>query len=69
MKAEEVVLVAATGAGVGAAARNVGITTGNVLYDVVLGGVIAFLGWYTDYDGISDFVEGFGIGFALDAAL
>ena len=68
MKSEEVVLVAAVGAGSGAVAHQF-LSTGNALYDVAIGAVLAVAGWYTEYDGVSDFVEGFGVGYIFDSVL
>ena len=68
MKAEEVVIIGATGAAVAAVAhQKLGISTGNALVDAALGIGLAFAGWYTEMDGISDFVEGVGIGYAFDS--
>lgn len=70
MKSEEVVLIGAAGAGTGAVIHGkFGLSTGNALLDVVIGGIVAAIGWYMDYDGVGDFVEGLGVGYAFDAAL
>lgn len=70
MKSEEVVFIGAVGAGTGAVIHGkFGISTGNAVLDVGIGVAIAAIGWYMDYDGFGDFVEGFGVGYALDAAL
>lgn len=70
MKAEEVVLIGAVGAGVGAVVHGkFGVSTGNAMFDAVIGAGIAVLGWYLDYDGAADFIEGFGVGYFMDSVL
>ena len=70
MKAEEVVLIGASGAGAGAVVHGkLGLSTGNAMIDAVIGAAIAAVGWYLDYDGVGDFVEGFGVGYFLDSVL
>ena len=63
MKSEEVVLVASAGVLTGVMAKEVGLSTGSVLLDVLLGAAVAVGGWYMKEDGISDFVEASGIGY------
>lgn len=70
MNSEEVVLIGSIGAGVGAVAHDkLGISTGNALYDAIIGLVVAGVGYYTKYDGISDGIEGAGIGYFLSSIL
>ena len=70
MKSEEVILIGATGAAVGAVAHDkFGMTTGNALLDAAIGIGIAAAGWFTDYDGGSDFIEGAGIGYFFASVL
>lgn len=70
MKSEEVVLVGAAGAAVGAVAHGkLGLSTGNAVFDAAIGAGVAVLGWYLDYDGVGDFVEGFGVGYFFDSVL
>jgi hypothetical protein len=69
MKGEEVAIVASVGATVGVLSRSIGLTTGNTIIDAGIGVGIAALGWYLDYDGVGDAVEGFGIGYFLGAVL
>lgn len=69
MKAEEVVLIAAVGASAGAVSRKLGLTTGNSAFDAVIGLAIAGIGWFMDYDGAGDFIEGYGVGYFFDSVL
>lgn len=70
MKSEEVILIGATGAAVGVVAHDkFSMTTGNALLDAAIGIGIAAAGWFTDYDGGSDFIEGAGIGYFFASVL
>ena len=69
MKGEQVALVAAFGAGIGATTHSVGINTGNRVVDAAIGIGLAVAGWYIDHDGVGDFVEGFGVGYFLASVL
>ena len=63
-------MIGAVGAGTGAVIHGkFGLSTGNALLDVAIGVIVAAIGWYMDYDGVGDFVEGLGVGYAFDAAL
>lgn len=69
LKSENVALVSAAGAGTGILAREMGLSTGNQVVDAFAGAAIAVAGYMTSYDGISDFAEGFGIGYFFDSVL
>ena len=73
MKASTIAVVDAASAVAGAYVENNIFSlqkTVNIPYaDVALGALIALAGWYTKYDGVSDAVEAFGIGYALGAIL
>jgi hypothetical protein len=69
MKQEHVVVIAAVSAGAGAVARGMGLTTGNAIFDAILGFVVAAIGYKTKMEYVSDIMEGGGIGFVLDAVL
>lgn len=72
MNAEHVAAIGAAGAAVGAIV-NEKVTspiTGSGLIPFAVGAVIAVVGWkFVDMDGVGDFVEGFGIGYAIDAVI
>lgn len=70
MKSEEVVLVGATGAAAGAVVHDkFNVSTGNAMLDAAIGIGVAFAGWYTNYDYVSDAVEGFGVGYFFASVL
>lgn len=69
MKSEELVIVSATSAALGAAMHQAGLSTGNRWLDVGLGVVVTAAGYLSNYDGLSDAVEGFGVGIVLDSIL
>ena len=69
MKQETIVIIASIGAGAGAASRNLGLTTGSAILDAGIGLALAAVGYFTSYNGGSDFVEGFGVGVFLDSVL
>ncbi|MEM3264670.1 MAG: hypothetical protein QXH07_01820 [Thermoplasmata archaeon] len=72
MNAEHVAAIGAAGAAVGAIV-NEKVTspiTGSGLIPFVVGAILAIAGWkFIDMDGVGDFVEGFGIGYAIDAVI
>lgn len=68
-KNDEVALVASVGAVMGAAARGVGLTTGNQYADAAIGAAIAGISYYLDMDGITEFGEGFGVGYFFSSIL
>ena len=41
----------------------------NSYINVAIGVGLALLGYFTNYDGVSDFIEAFGIGFVIPAGL
>ena len=72
LAAEYVAAIAAVGAGVGAVVNEkvASPVTGSGIIPAIVGIVIAVLAWkFIDMDGVGDFVEGFGIGMALDAII
>ena len=69
MKSEELVIVAAASAAAGAKARQVGLTSGSPIFDAFAGLAVAVVGFLTNVDGLSDAVEGLGVGFFLDSVL
>ena len=69
MKSEKVVLISAAGAVVGMELNALNVSTGNRIVDFVIGVGLVVAGHYMDMDGISDFVQGLGVGYALAAAL
>jgi hypothetical protein len=69
MMSAQVVLISAAGAVVGMELNKLNISTGNRYLDFAIGVGLAVVGYVTDYDGISDFVEGMGIGYAFAAIL
>lgn len=69
MKSNEVVLVGSAGFGTALAAHTLGAKTGNTYIDAGIGIVAALAGWFMDYDGLGDYVEGFGIGYFLASIL
>ncbi|MGC8621739.1 MAG: hypothetical protein ACP5U0_07500 [Caldisphaera sp.] len=42
---------------------------GNNYVNIAIGVGLALLGYFTDFDGVSDFIEAFGIGFVIPAGL
>jgi len=72
LKSEHVAAIAAVGAATGAVA-NENITspiTGSGIVPAIFGLAIAVIAYmYVDMDGVGDFLEGFGIGMAIDAIL
>ncbi|MEM3423823.1 MAG: hypothetical protein QXE51_04595 [Nitrososphaeria archaeon] len=73
MKAEEVVAIGSVGAIAGAyvntSAPVVPVLTGKGVVPAVVGLAVAVLGYFLDYDGVGDFVEGLGIGLLAGAVL
>ncbi|MEM0050104.1 MAG: hypothetical protein QXW39_06195 [Candidatus Bathyarchaeia archaeon] len=72
MNAEYVSAIGAAGAAVGAIVNEKVSSpiTGSGLIPFVVGAVIAAVAWkFIDMDGVGDFVEGFGIGMAIDAVV
>ncbi len=72
LTAEKVSLIASIGAGVGAIANEKidSPVSGQGYIPAVIGIIIAVIGYkYINIDGVGDFVEGFGVGYALDALI
>jgi hypothetical protein len=73
MKAEEVSLIAGSGAGVGAFAsryvESVVPFLNNKWINAGVGVALAVAGWVIDMDGVGDFIEGFGVGYTISAVL
>jgi hypothetical protein len=72
LKAEDVAAIGALGAATGAVVNERVKTpvTGSGILPFVAGAVIALVGWkFLDMDGVGDFVEGFGIGMAIDSVI
>jgi hypothetical protein len=72
LKSEHVSAIAALGAATGAVANEKIKTplTGSGLIPFAVGAIIAFVGYkFIKMDGAGDFVEGFGIGMAVDAII
>ncbi len=67
MKAEEVTAIGAVSGVGGYVANKFGIRTGNDLLDAGIGLALAIVGWFMDYDGVGDAVEGFGLGYFAGA--
>jgi hypothetical protein len=70
LKAEDVAAIGAIGAATGAVVNERVKTpvTGSGILPFVVGAAIALIGWkFLDMDGVGDFIEGFGIGMAVDA--
>jgi hypothetical protein len=72
LKSEHVAAIAATGAAVGAVVNEKikSPVTGSGLIPFAVGAILAVVGYkFIDMDGVGDFVEGFGIGYAIDAII
>ena len=72
LKSEQVAAIGAAGAAVGAVVNEKVKTpiTGSGLIPFAVGAILAILGYkFIDMDGVGDFVEGFGIGYAIDAII
>lgn len=72
LKAEHVAAISAVGAGVGAVINEKVSSpiTGSGIIPAVVGAAIAIISYmYIKMDGVGDFLEGFGIGMAIDALI
>ena len=67
MKSSEVVLVSAAGVLAGVELNEIGVSSGNRWIDAGIGVGIFMLGHFTNIDGVSDFLEGVGIGYTFKA--